>query len=280
MFLKFFLASSAHQLSASSYGVGSASPLLCAPILSPCLTRRSSRPAYGGRLTLHVSFERLSMSAPKISLNKLGEYMNATPARRRRIIEDQIAPKDFVVARYTDARESIIDCIAGKISEDQLTQIAEDLREKEYESKFTTQDKNLSADAIDSFLEISDQLPDNHKFEKVPANEKSTIEIAGVDVSIRPDAYIKNDNDEVVGALKLHFPKSNPLDKNSGEYVATALKAFLQEGTGNTIDHKLCIVVDVPSSSVIPAPKAGKKRMIDIEAACEEIGAQWRSKTS
>ena len=229
---------------------------------------------------MSVSFERLSMSAPKISLNKLGEYMNATPARRRRIIEDQIAPKDFVVARYTDARESIIDCIAGKISEDQLTQIAEDLREKEYESKFTAQDKNLSADAIDSFLEISDQLPDNHKFEKVPANEKSTIEIAGVDVSIRPDAYIKNDNDEVVGALKLHFPKSNPLDKNSGEYVATALKAFLQEGTENTIDHKLCIVVDVPSSSVIPAPKAGKKRMIDIEAACEEIGAQWRSKTS
>ena len=52
--MKFFLASSAHQLSASSYGVGSASPLLCAPILSLCLTRRSSRPAYGGRLTLHV----------------------------------------------------------------------------------------------------------------------------------------------------------------------------------------------------------------------------------
>ena len=52
--MKFFLASSAHQLSATSYGVASASPLLCAPILSPCLTRRSSRPAYGGRLTLHV----------------------------------------------------------------------------------------------------------------------------------------------------------------------------------------------------------------------------------
>ena len=53
--MKFFLASSAHQLSASSYGVGSALPLLCGPILSPCLTRRSSRPAYSGRLTLHVS---------------------------------------------------------------------------------------------------------------------------------------------------------------------------------------------------------------------------------
>ncbi len=63
MFLNFFLASSAHQLSASSYGVGSASPLLCAPILSPCLTRRSSRPAYGGRLTLHVSPITRSMRA-------------------------------------------------------------------------------------------------------------------------------------------------------------------------------------------------------------------------
>lgn len=230
--------------------------------------------------TTFVSFERLSMSVPKISLNKLGEYMNATPARRRRIIEDQIAPKDFVVARYTDARESIVDCIAGNISEDQLTQIAEDLRNKEYESKFTAQDKNLSADAIDSFLEISDQLPENYKFEKIPANEKSTMGIAGVDVSIRPDAYIKNDNDEVVGALKLHFPKSNPLDKNSGEYVATALKTFIQENAENTIDHKLCIIVDVPSSSVISAPKAGKKRMIDIEAACEEINAQWKARTN
>ena len=86
--------------------------------------------------------------------------MNATPARRRRIIEDQIAPKDFIVARYTDARENIVDCITGKISEEQLTQVAEDLRKMKYESKFTAQDKNLSADAIDSFLEISDQLPE------------------------------------------------------------------------------------------------------------------------
>ncbi|MFE8644776.1 hypothetical protein ACFX58_06790 [Sphingomonas sp. NCPPB 2930] len=206
--------------------------------------------------------------------------MNATPARRRRIIEDQIAPKEFIAARYSDARESIADCIAGKISEDELAQIAENLRSKEYDSKFTNQDKNLSADAIDSFLEISDQIPENYTFEKAPSNEKSTLEISGVDISVRPDVYIKNDSNEVVGALKLHFPKSNPLTATSGEYVATALKTFVQDITPNPIDHKLCLVVDVPSSTVIPAPKAGKKRMIDIEAACEEISAQWKAKTS
>ena len=220
------------------------------------------------------------MSSPKISLNKLGEYMSATPARRRRIIEDQIAPKDFIASRYSDAREGIVDCISGKISEDELAQIAEDLRNKEYDSKFISQDKNLSADAIDGFLEISDQIPENYRFEKVPANEKSTFQISGVDVSVRPDVYIKNDENQLVGAVKIHFPKSNPLTTASGEYVATALKVFIQEGAKNQVDHKLCLVVDVPSSSVITAPKAGKKRMNDIEAACEEINSQWKAKTS
>ncbi len=220
------------------------------------------------------------MTVPKISLNKLGEYMTATPARRRRIIEDQIAPKGFIAARYTDARENISSHIAGEISDDNLETMAVDLRNKIYDSKFVAQDKNLSADAIDSFLEISDQLPTGYKFEKAPANGKSTLALSGVDVSIRPDVYIKNDNNEVVGAVKLHFPKSNPLTTTSGEYVATALKTFLQESTKTPIDHKLCIVVDVSSSSVIPAPKAGKKRMIDIEAACEEFGNQWKAKTS
>lgn len=220
------------------------------------------------------------MSGPRISLNKLGEYMTATPARRRRIVEDQIAPKDFIAARYGDARENISNFIVGDISEENLTQIAEDLRNKSYDSKFISQDKNLSADAIDDFLEISDQLPTGYKYEKAPANEKSTLELSGVDVSIRPDAYIKNDNNEVVGAVKLHFPKSNPLTTTSGEYVATALKTFVQKNVSKPIDPKLCLVVDVPSASVISAPKAGKKRMIDLEAACEEIDARWKAKTS
>ena len=219
------------------------------------------------------------MKNPKISLNKLGEYMTATPSRRRRIIEDQISPKDFIAARYTDARESISNFIAENIGEQDLIDVAENLRNKIYDSKFISQDKNLSADAIDDFLEISDQLPVGYKLEKVAANDASTLNFSGVAVSIRPDIYLKNDINEIVGAIKLHFPKSNPLTIVSGEYVATGLRFFVQEKTSKLIDHKLCIVIDVPSSNVITAPKAGKKRMNDIEAACEEINASWKSKT-
>jgi hypothetical protein len=37
---------------------------------------------------------------PRISVNKLAEYMVATPARRRGIIRDQKVKRDFIVARY------------------------------------------------------------------------------------------------------------------------------------------------------------------------------------
>ncbi len=236
-------------------------------------------PRIGIRL-YQIGIQGTAMADPKISLNKLGEYMTATPARRRRIVEDQINPKDFIAARYTDAREKISDYIAGNIGEQDLIQVAEKLRNQSYDSKFTAQDKSLSADAIDAFLDVSDQLPTGYKFEKVVASDKSTLEISGVMVSIRPDVYLKNDNNEVVGAIKLHFPKSNPLTTTSGEYVATGLRTFVQENTSDIIDHKLCVVVDVPSSNVILAPKAGKKRMNDIEAACEEISARWKMKIS
>ena len=220
------------------------------------------------------------MTEPKISLNKLGEYLTASPARRRRIVEDQISPKAFIVARYTDAREIIVKYISKEISEQDLINKSYELRSNIYESDFITQDKNLSADAIDDFLEIVDQFSnDKFIFEKVNQAKKSSLSISGVLISIRPDVYLKNDNNEIVGAIKLHFPKSNPLSTVSGEYVATGLRAFLDEqNDSKLIDYRLCSVIDIPTGNVISAPKASKKRMQDIAAGCEEIDARWQLK--
>lgn len=45
--------------------------------------------------------------APRISCTKLGEYMVASPTRRRRILEDQKFPSGFIVPLYADAQEVI-----------------------------------------------------------------------------------------------------------------------------------------------------------------------------
>ena len=46
--------------------------------------------------------------APRISVNKLGEYMTATPLRRRRIVLDQKRPKTFIFARYREPQDAIV----------------------------------------------------------------------------------------------------------------------------------------------------------------------------
>ena len=103
------------------------------------------------------------------------------------------------------------------------------------------------------------------------------MEVAGVRVSIRPDAYLKNTiTGDIVGAIKLHFPKTTPLNDASAKYVATTLKVFLSEEQGaEFVDPKKCYVVDVSTQAATCASKSFKKNMKDVVAACEEIRARW-----
>lgn len=46
---------------------------------------------------------------PRISVNKLGEYLTEpNPSRRRRILLDQKEPKDFILPYYDPARDAIL----------------------------------------------------------------------------------------------------------------------------------------------------------------------------
>lgn len=220
------------------------------------------------------------MTDPKISLNKLGEYLTASPSRRRRIVQDQQDPKAFIAARYSDARDAIVDFLAtGMSEEEELLSVAKQLRSDATGSDFTRQDRMASADAIENFLEAADQI-ELEDLTVVPADSTSTasMQVAGVRVSVRPDAYLKNAiTGDIVGAIKLHFPKTTPLTDLSARYVATALKVFLSEDQGaEFVDHKKCYVVDVSTQAATCAPKSYKKNMNDIAAACEEIRARWQ----
>lgn len=55
---------------------------------------------------------------PRISINKLGEYMTATPARRRQIVRDQKNPPAFKAARYKPARETIVSYLEDGMADD------------------------------------------------------------------------------------------------------------------------------------------------------------------
>jgi len=219
------------------------------------------------------------MRSARISLNKLGEYLNAHATRRRRIILDQQEPKAFVAARYMDAREAIVDfLVSGRSDTSILEARTNELREDGSGSEFAIQDRLASADAIDAFLTIANDI---HLGELVPIpvanNSSEGMTIAGVYVSVRPDVYLKNwITGEVEGAIKLHFPKTTPLGVAGAEFVATGMRYYLENEKGlRKVDFRKCLVVDVPESLVVSAPRAFVRKMNDITAACEEIYARW-----
>lgn len=219
------------------------------------------------------------MASPKISLNKLGEYLTASPSRRRRIVQDQQDPKAFIAARYLDARAEIVAFLAsGMTNESKLLAAAKRLRSDSTGTEFSRQDRVASAEAIENFIEVADQIEiEDLLVVPVESSASESMVISEVNVSIRPDAYLRNAiAGDLVGAVKLHFPKTTPLSEGAAKYVATALKVYLmEEKDAKATDHKKCYVVDVSTQTVTCAPRSYKRSMTDITAACEEIRARW-----
>jgi hypothetical protein len=219
------------------------------------------------------------MQGPRISLNKLGEYLTASASRRRRIIHDQQDPKAFIATRYADAREAIVDfLVSGASDKMALFSKAQALRADYSGSDFAIQDRIASAEAIEKFALTVDEIKFGDSIAlAVPGSASEGMDVAGVYVSVRPDVYLRNwKTGEIEGAVKLHFPKTSPLTAAGAEYVATAMRVYMRDGKSLVhVDHRKCYVVDVPTSTVTSAPKAFAKKLKDIAAACEEIEARW-----
>ncbi len=214
----------------------------------------------------------------KISVNKLAEYLSATPRRRRQIIRDQKTPPDFKKARYTVARETIVNHLLSKMSDDsQAMNSVSRLLGQQGGSEFAEQDRALSAEAIEIYLNSCSKIElDGLSVERGDMFSDAAMEISDVVVTMRPDVIINNpETQETVGCIKLHFPKSPPLGKEGRNSVATAFRLYLEQTEGSSVDPQKCFVIDVPQGKISHAPKAYRKRKLDIEAACEEISARW-----
>jgi hypothetical protein len=221
----------------------------------------------------------MSNVCPKISVNKLGEYMGATAGRRRTIISDQKNPSVFKAAYYSDAREVLSEYLAGGLTEDELAHRLDHLIADNRGSDFQQSQRNSSARVIGLFRDNFDGLEFSDEVNCVDRFSRNEIHVRGVNISVRPDLILRNRNtNEVIGAVKFHFSKSAPLHDMGCEYVATILRMYLeQEYSTSEIDIHKCIVIDVHEGVLKSAPKAYVKRRKDIEAACEEIGDRWDS---
>jgi hypothetical protein len=225
----------------------------------------------------------MARNSPRISVNKLGEYLIANPVRRRAIIKGQKNPPDVVVARYRKAYP-ILDQYFQTRDPNVIYDGAEALRAEAATSDWIANDNANTATALESFVDTVDQLPiDDCDIQLVLSDEFPPIIMGGVAVSIRPDFYVKQSRrgQNYVGALKFHWTKDDgsELGESGGTYVATALHQFLLEHpeVGFTADYRLSYSVDVFRQSAWEAPPSFRRLRTHLEAACEEIALRWET---
>lgn len=227
-----------------------------------------------------ASVEGVVRAEPRISVNKLAEYMVARPVRRRAIVRDQKRPPEFLVARYTEAQDAIVKYFTAGQDDTVILEALRSLETSEPRSEWDAQRLLLCAEALDAFLEIP-EFPFMAGMRAVAGHpQPELLDVAGVAVSVRPEVLltgIDRQGRPISGAIKLYIGKTVPLTDDSGAFAATILYQYLETYPPGNLepDPKHAVVVDVFARRMFPAPRSYQRRRNDVVAACEEIARAW-----
>ena len=218
---------------------------------------------------------------PRISINKLGEYLEANPSRRKKIVSDQKNPATFITTRYSKARDIAIDFFSNSYDPEIIISGIESIENQPLGSDFQINDNQKSIEYIEKLLDT--ELPDLSMFTVTKYNgDNPKIVLNALDISVNPDSIIRGTirGKKVVGAIKLHISQSNSLNTESAKNVATVLHKFVEEYIAEVDENaelKLCMSIDVFSDIIECAPRSYFRRRNYIADACHEIIMWWNT---
>lgn len=154
----------------------------------------------------------MSVNQPRISVNKLAEYMVSKAARQRRLLHDRKYPdEDFSVGMYhREAAEAVSQYLAS----DQLSTAPIDQRiaalKQQAPDKIGTQRRLTSnLEALERFLGMLDDFDFGPAEPSLGEHSPPKLTFHGVQISVRPEIILRATvkGKPVVGAVKLHFSK-------------------------------------------------------------------------
>jgi hypothetical protein len=217
---------------------------------------------------------------PSVSVNKLGQYLTATPALRKRIIHAQKNPPDPQYLRYPEAAQAIVEFLCGGRDEVILRYHQRRMLNATPETDFDAHRLALCAEALQHFLVSADELALTNAVASPADAELPPMELAGVQINVRPEILLRSvdrHGEMHSGLLKLYFSKHTPLNEQSGQYIATVLHMYAEQHLQQKgpVDHRLVRVFDVFAGKVYVAPKAQQRRLGNLQVACAEIAACW-----
>jgi hypothetical protein len=212
---------------------------------------------------------------PRISINKLSEYITALPARRRKIIKDQKRPSNFIVPYYRDAEKIVVDYfVVSNQSEEWLESRIQNLSDRTVTSDWDENRRSICIEAIECFSEFIEEFSFNSLCCIAGEASPEKLKIAGVQVSVRPEIYLTDEQKNIKGCVKLIFGKGRQVSESEAGYTGTCLQRWMEDFHG-IHDYKTCFALDIFAGKLYTAPKAYKRKLSDMEAACEEISSAW-----
>jgi hypothetical protein len=135
-------------------------------------------------------------------------------------------------------------------------------------------------DALETFQAMLDDIDFKGATPSLGDHAPPRLSIQNIDVSVRPEILLSatgKSGAALVGAIKLHFYQTFPLDTDAGGFVSAILQEYAKAYLTNSGDAygPLCYVIDVGSKLVHPGVKATASRMKEISANCRNIHAIW-----
>ena len=211
---------------------------------------------------------------PQISLLSLAEYLEASAARRRVIINNHAEPPEEIVPQYRRARPAGRRfLLSGGEDPGIIKRAIESIERTDPTSDWHERDLANSAEALKRLLAL-DGI--NLGERVLQTRHHGRMKLGGVRISVRPTVAVYRGGQ--VGAVKLFFRKGRSLSEEEAKHAATLLRVYVEERMERlpqTVDPRLCQIVDVWQGSVHSAPKAFKRRMRNALASCQEIALMW-----
>lgn len=222
---------------------------------------------------------RLKTIPPRVSINPLIAFVEATERRKISIVKGQKKPSIFKVAPYATARVAMKNYVKGDFNEECIYDAITRLKSRCVSSEWARNDVENSILALRHFIGINfpNSVGKIHCSFSKPENKDCLC--AGVQITVAPDLIMRweDNGNRYVGAIKFRIVK-NKLNFTAGRLAASLLSYYLQKSVaepGEIVDNAHCFFVDVMDDIIYPAPLDISPSLGIINDACSEYFTLW-----
>jgi hypothetical protein len=236
--------------------------------------------AHSDKIKIHIE--------PRISANKLAEYVLADPSRQRTITRESKFSNVVITVPYTKTRNFIARAFTSdSLDIDKLGQRAAEIESENEVNGISDWHKNDNANSALALKKIIAIAPDlSWKNARIVHGRLGGIKIAGVHVSVQPELIFtfEHRNISKVGAILLNTAKRDEksLARNNGgycvgDYLSSLLFQMLLSKSPRVAAplNSKCFAIDVFREKIYTAPASYRTLNKNLEAACEVIASRW-----